>query len=185
MNSKLAYEIKQIQCGDQQSMLKLLDQFAPLLKKYAYMLHQEDAILELQCVFLETIKKMNMSGMESSSDGAITNYICKTIYHNYIMLGKKKSQEGKNLHIDEKDEFDPFQYDIRYSTKDEYVAVLCADLKSVLNTQEYQIIYAIYVQQYQVSEIAGCVGKSRQAINQTKKRALKKLKEYWGSPMVK
>ena len=181
MESRLAYEIKQTQCGDKQSMLRLLDQFAPLLKKYAYMLHHEDAILELQCIFLETMKKMNISVMESSSDGAITNYICKTIYHNYIVLGKRNSREEKNLHIEDDDEFDPFQYDIRYSTKDEYGAVLCADLKRTLNRQEYQIIYAIYVQQYQVSEIAVCTGKSRQAINQTKKRALKKLKEYWKS----
>jgi tRNA A37 methylthiotransferase MiaB len=49
-----------------------------------------------------------------------------------------------------------------------------------LNEYEFAIVYAIYFEQRSVAEVARQKHKTRQAINQTKIKALQKIKEAWG-----
>lgn len=49
-------------------------------------------------------------------------------------------------------------------------------VSNVLNKNEYQIIRLIYMEGYTSAEIARMANKSRQAVNQIKIRALKKIK---------
>lgn len=53
-------------------------------------------------------------------------------------------------------------------------------LHKVLNEYEFAIVYAIYFEQRSVAEVARQKHKTRQAINQTKIKALQKIKEAWG-----
>jgi len=53
-------------------------------------------------------------------------------------------------------------------------------LHKVLNEYEFAILYALYFEQQSVAEVAQQKHKTRQAINQTKIKALQKLKETWG-----
>lgn len=50
----------------------------------------------------------------------------------------------------------------------------------MLDDYEFEIIYALYFKQQSVAEVAKQKQKTRQAINQTKIKALKKLKVAWG-----
>jgi len=50
----------------------------------------------------------------------------------------------------------------------------------VLDDYEFEIIYPLYFKQQSVAEVAKQKQKTRQAINQTKIKALKKLKVAWG-----
>ena len=52
------------------------------------------------------------------------------------------------------------------------------ELDKILNAEEKEIIYLIYVLEFTSSDIAKMKNKTRQAINQKKKRALNKLREY-------
>ena len=69
----------------------------------------------------------------------------------------------------------------------QYAQYLCAyyllkELKvsCFLNENEYQVIRLIYMEGYTSAEIARMANKSRQAVNQIKIRALKKIKNILG-----
>lgn len=53
------YKVKKFQeeDTDDRVLLKLLDEFNPLIKKYSFLLNYEDAKSELTLAFIETLKK--------------------------------------------------------------------------------------------------------------------------------
>ena len=72
------------------------------------------------------------------------------------------------------------EYEQKTSTRDQYDQLIIHDLRKILNENELEIIYALYFGQQTVSEIAQRKNKTRQAVNQTKIKALQKLKTAWG-----
>lgn len=54
-------------------------------------------------------------------------------------------------------------------------------MKTLLTDNEYNILVALYFEQWSVTEIAQRLQKSRQAINQAKNHALDKLRHAWNS----
>lgn len=64
---------------------------------------------------------------------------------------------------------EPYRYD-------HYNGLVLSTLKELLSNTEYEIIVAIYFHQYSVSQVALHKAISRQAVNQTRIRALMKLK---------
>lgn len=72
------------------------------------------------------------------------------------------------------------EYAQKTSTCDQYDQLTLQDLHKVLNEYEFAIVYAIYFEQRSVAEVARQKHKTRQAINQTKIKALQKIKEAWG-----
>lgn len=175
MNDTILSKILQVQAGDRDAMQELLKKFAPLLKKYAYLLKMEDAYEELQCNFLTALVNLDINRLISKSDGAIINYIQQSIYHSYIALSKAKRKDSKIVHTDDLQDLDPLQYDARFSTNDQHNALLLHDLQDMLTDTEYKVICGLYFERYTVSELAQILGKTRQAVNQAKKRALIKL----------
>ncbi|MEW9124228.1 MAG: sigma factor-like helix-turn-helix DNA-binding protein [Thermotaleaceae bacterium] len=63
------------------------------------------------------------------------------------------------------------------STVDRDDALLVSSLNEILNQHEFCIIYTIYFLGYSSADIAQSSGTSRQAVNQTKRRALEKLRK--------
>lgn len=49
MESSLYTCIQDIQNGDREQALALLEKFSPLLKKYAFFMQSEDALPDFQC----------------------------------------------------------------------------------------------------------------------------------------
>ena len=47
----------------------------------------------------------------------------------------------------------------------------------ILNKWEYEVVYMIYICGYSAASIARITNRTRQSVNQTKNRALKKLKD--------
>ena len=70
-------------------------------------------------------------------------------------------------------------YERKSSTNDVYSSILLSDLYRSLNQNEVLILNELYVKGRSVSEIGQILGKSRQAINQTKNHALEKLRNNW------
>lgn len=62
---------------------------------------------------------------------------------------------------------------------DKYYMLELIGVESVLTELELSIVKMIYLLDYSVKEIALIYGISRQAVNQTKKRAIQKLKKWF------
>ena len=71
MKSSLYACIQDIQNGDREQALALLEKFSPLLKKYAFFLQSEDALQDFQCFLLMFAKNLQLNELTISTDGAI------------------------------------------------------------------------------------------------------------------
>lgn len=70
MESSLYTCIQDIQNGDREQALALLEKFSPLLKKYAFFLQSEDALPDFQCFLLAFAKNLQLNELTISTDGA-------------------------------------------------------------------------------------------------------------------
>lgn len=71
MESSLYTCIQDIQNGDREQALALLEKFSPLLKKYAFFMQSEDALPDFQCFLLAFSKNLQLDKLTMSTDGAI------------------------------------------------------------------------------------------------------------------
>ncbi|WP_407697178.1 sigma factor-like helix-turn-helix DNA-binding protein [Schinkia azotoformans] len=69
--------------------------------------------------------------------------------------------------------------EVASATSDTYFNLDLTGIDHVLTKLELSIIKKYYLLNYTVTEIASIYGISRQAVNQTKNRALKKLKKWF------
>ena len=80
------------------------------------------------------------------------------------------------MYIQDMNEYDTMQYDSRCGECDEYRRLLIYDLKRTLTAKEFSVIYALIFKELSVAEVAEKQGISRQAVNQMKNSAIKKLR---------
>lgn len=165
------------QLPDIKACLKLIDCFDGLLKKYARLLNYEDAYNDVVLFFIELINKLHGElWVGTNSDGKIVNYIQKALRNEYIRLSKKQSSlrtiAFTDLNIDNNS---PVEKLLSKEAETKLYEYFPKD--ATLSMLEKQTIIMIFGYGYTVSEIATISGKSRQAINQTKLRALSKLEK--------
>ena len=67
MKSSLYTCIQDIQNGDREQALALLEKFSPLLKKYAFFLQSEDALQDFQCFLLAFAKNLQLNELTIST----------------------------------------------------------------------------------------------------------------------
>jgi DNA-directed RNA polymerase specialized sigma24 family protein len=169
--------IIQAQTGDNEASLFLLEKFKPLLKKYTYRLKYDDAYNDLLLDFYELIKNINTGSFYETCDGSIVSYIQKSTYSHYIDRSKSNKIHNKAIvTFSQLSENENHYLEAASASFDDYSELLILNLDKILNHYELLIIYWIYVLGYSSTDIAQIKGTSRQAINQTKNRALKKLK---------
>ena len=178
MKSSLYTCIQDIQNGDREQALALLEKFSPLLKKYAFFLQSEDALQDFQCFLLAFAKNLQLNELTISTDGAIISYINKAIYHHYIALSKGNRHKIPTVSIEDKSDFDSLQFDSNFGESDTYSNLLLMDLQRALTADEYHVIYDHFFRQDSIQAIAARDKKSRQAINKCKKIALEKLRRF-------
>lgn len=171
--------IQKIKHGDQEQMLFLLDTFEPLLKKYARLLRSEDAFEELQCFLLSFAREMPLEKLTAPTNGVIISYISKAVYHQYIAISKGRKKQPRTVYIEEQKDYDLLQYDAAFGESDTYSGLVLHDMRQILTKEEYHVVYEHYFRQRSIQDIADSVGKTRQAINQCKNSALKKLRRHW------
>ena len=158
--------------------MRLIERFNPLFKKYANRLNYEDAYNDLQLDFLCALRKMNLGKMRNYSDGAMVKYIQIVLHHAYVKrlegyIATRKytipfcSLSGEQiLHIDD-----------NLKCTDQYHSLMIMDLRNILSLKEYQIVIACCLQGYRASEIAEKTHITRQAVNQIKHSALRKIRK--------
>ena len=165
------------QDNDQEAMLTLIQRFHPLLGKYGRKLDYEDAEADLVADFIEWVKKLNLSNIYDSSDGALINYISKSVYR--LFLRRLRSIIDKEPRCIYFEDMTPMQQnDLLKHTAVPDELPLAQDLpQGVLSKAELNILSAIYENGKSAASIARKLNVSRQNINQIKKRALQKLRE--------
>lgn len=176
---QLYLKIIDYQKGNADVGLFFIQKFTPLLKHYAYLLNQEDGLDELQYQLLLVLKTKDFSQLRSHSDGAIVVYIKSTIYNQFIALSRKKHSLEKISYTEDLNGYDSALYERCSSSSDTYSALLSYDLQRILSPYENSVIYYHFVLNYNISEIAHHFKKSRQAVNQAKNSALRKLRKAY------
>ena len=169
--------ISEYQSGNDRTLMELIEYFQPLLKKYAFMLGYQDAYNNLLMEFIEFLQKMPLTALNSANDGTIVEYIRVTVANFYRAEVKKIIKKKNEILMSELSES---QQSVVYNQNSgcDDTFLFEYELDKILNEEEKEIIYLIYVLEFTSYDIAKMKNKTRQAINQKKKRALNKLREY-------
>ena len=168
-------EILRCQDGDHQSMLDMIEKFNPILKKYARKLGTEDAYQDLLLEFLETLLRLDCGRLEGRGDGAVVNYISKSVYHAYIkLLHQLLETKYVVLPLDELSDWAMY-HNQQFQPLEE---VPFDWWEARLSRKERQVFFCVYAMGYSAAEIARFLGTSRQNINKIKTQAIQKLRTY-------
>ncbi len=164
------------QGGNSDSTIALINKFNPLLKKYSYQLHYDDAYNDLLVDFIDLLHNIKLDSVYHKCEGGLVSYISKSIQSSYI----KKLAALKKLRnfIPESNfaEEELYSLEAVSAVNDIYFEYEFPGIERVLTKPETDVIKMIYLMEYSVCETAQELGTSRQAVNQMKNRALKKLK---------
>lgn len=181
MPAEIHKQILDYQGGDANAALELVEKFKPLIKRYAFFLHREDSFEDLQRFFALNVENMGYEPL------VFNGWCHRHSLHSqfgekriYIALSKQKAKERGTSYLEDATLPQALEYAQKTSTCDQYDQLTLQDLHKVLNEYEFAIVYAIYFEQRSVAEVARQKHKTRQAINQTKIKALQKIKEAWG-----
>ena len=179
VNFILIEVIERAQKGDNEAMLILLNQFDPLLNKYAkkLALDYEDAKQEVTLAFIELIQNWKLSSLKDHSNGVIVAYIARSVYHSYIYISQKSK-----LSIVETSMADialSQEHMEKYAAIDNYTTLYIEEIATVLSKKEALVFLLHYLQDIPIELIAKFLGISRQAANKTKNKAIEKLKKFY------
>ncbi len=173
----MLYElISSVQSNDQNAMTELIERFQPLLKKYAAKLNYEDAYEDLMLYYIGLIKSLNLKKLICTKDEIIVSYINVSIKNYYKKTITKIIKYKNEVVLSDLTEEQMYYVDAKSATEDETDLFVEFGLREVLNDNECQVIYQLYIEGYTTAEIARLSSKSRQAVNQLKNRALSKIK---------
>lgn len=171
--------ISTAQNGDNEALLELIKQFTPLLKKYSYLLHTEDAFSDLLLEFIQLIWSLDLELLTSKCDGVMITYIARTIYSKFLKLSKQIRADSQNVSWDSLSNYQQGVLKSQGNILNEEDKFLELIPDGVLSLNEKSVIIQIFLYGYSAAEIAHQRGVSRQAINQIKHRALTKLSNIY------
>ena len=174
----LLEQIVRAQEGSSEDLEALVEKFGPLLRKYSRKLFWEDALSDLTVAFLELIYALPVYRLRCTEDGALINYIAKSVYHTYVtLLNDYFSRPQEVASLDDATEAQKLET-IAYVDKRETSAFLdLLDLCPALTERERTVLTLIFFWGYTSAEVAKHFSTSKQNINQTKLRALGKMRK--------
>ena len=154
---------------------ELIRRFHPLLKKYANLLRTEDAYSELRLFFMETLAALKKRRLRRITDDAVVSYLSKAIRNQYIVLSHKAEEKRMEVLAAELSEASLYRCFTSYSYVEDYGLWELLNGTACLTAYEQKALLLYYQVGYTITEIASMRGVSRQAVNQVKLCALKKL----------
>lgn len=167
------------QQGNQECCYAIIQKFEKLIKKYARKLSYEDAEEDLICFVVELIQLFPLENFSEKDEGKIVTYIVNSIRHRYIFLLKRLIDRENEIRMSEMSQEQQFMVERKLSFEEPYETLFFDDIRSLLSEKEWLILQAIYIQGMTSAEVARKEGLTRQAVNQTKIRGLKKLKKSY------
>lgn len=171
--------ITDAQSGNKQSMEELILKFQPLIRKYAYKLNYEDSENDLILFFIELIRVFPKEILNAADEGKIISYIFVSIKNQYNHLIKDLIRRKNEICLSQlSEEQNHFLESRLASDYEEPLERIFSGLSTILLPSELRIIIQIYYLGYSAAEIAREGSYTRQAVNQLKQRALKKIREH-------
>jgi len=178
LNFNLLDMILKAQNEDKEAMLTLVEQFDPLLSKYARKINfeKEDAKQELILSFILLVQRLDISSFKEKSNPIFVSYIEKSVYHAYIAISKKNRKAFAEILTEEIKEGGGENSSVR----DEYPNIYIDEMKNILSEKEFYIFYQHCLLGKSIERLAKEAVLSRQGINKVKIKARQKLKEFYG-----
>lgn len=173
--------------GDNDALLKVIEKFQPLLRKYAHNLNYEDAYSDLMCNLIETCKSFDMNNIRTPTQATLVVYIKTCVINSYKALLRNKLKEKSNLIYFispskdsecSNDNYIDF-WDKLASVEDEHLKLEHDFLLSILTKYEAEVVMLFYFHKHSVKDIAQYYHVKPPAICQAKSSALRKLKKYY------
>lgn len=161
---------------NEKAYLELLNRYQKLLHKYANLLNYEDAYEDLRLFFLELVYHMRGAPVLKKGEGAIVKYIVMSVKNKYIALSKRQGQRSESSFSELSDEQLAI-IESMSSERDEQDITEFFPVSGGLSEREEVVIRELIVEGYSVCDVAAKHNVSRQAVNQMKLRALKKIKD--------
>lgn len=162
---------------DESSFLNILSEFDKLLKKYARLLSYDDAYEDLRLFFIELLFDLKNKPEILKNDGIAVSYISTSIKNHYFYISKNQKHVESNFSDLSDEQMVFIDKSFSYTTPDSISDYFPISKK--LTELEAYVITMFYTYEFPISTIAKYSGKSRQAVNQAKLRALKKIKESY------
>lgn len=164
---------------DDQALLQLIDGFQPLLRKYTRKLGYDDAYQDLQFAFIKTIYHLQSIDFKGKDNQSAKAYIKRSVISAFLQIIRKNNHRPPELvesslsdkQCDEMEEKSAY-YD-SYDGLDEY------GLKCYLTEKELDVLYHTIIKGETSQSIANKEHVSKQAINQIKNRAIKKIQKQF------
>ena len=161
--------------GDKCATLALVEKFNPILKRFAYKLGYEDAYYDLVNDFLVFIRNFNKNCLNQQNEGSVISYISAAIRSFYTDKLEHVIKSKKVVSLSELNEEEQYYVEASQCCTDDYFQAEFSFIDELLTNREATVIKSIYILGYSAAAISEKLGISRQAVNQAKKRALRKL----------
>lgn len=164
-------KVKRYRDGESECLIEIITLFNPVLSKYSKLVDGEDTKQDLIMHLMKVLRTAKFYDENLCEDKLIFSYILKSIRYEYIRLSKNKNKISFNemeLNLDVEVAYDGFENEFELM-----------DMFKILSEREAYIIKLIYIYYLSASEVADYMKISRQAVNQAKNRALKKIKKLY------
>ena len=168
--------------GDDEAMVKLIDNFKGLINKYTRLLnYDEDCRSDLTLKFISLVKfEINLERLQSCEDKYLIGYIQASIANHYVyLLTNKIIRRQYETLYDQESLIEMAEKGSEYAPDSTGDSIVIDLMKSVLTEREFMYIKLIVIDGYTAEAISGHFGVSKQAVNQCKRRGLKKLKKIY------
>jgi RNA polymerase sigma factor (sigma-70 family) len=175
--------IAQSQTGSNDATLALIEKFNPLLKKYTYKLFYDDAYSDLLVDFIELLHNIKLGHLHDKSEGSLVSYICTSVRSSYIRRSIAINKLHNLMPYSDLNDNELYCIEAASAVSDTYFKYELPGVDQVLTKSESSIIKMIYLSGYTIKETACIFGITRQAVNQMKKRALKKLENLYSDKL--
>lgn len=171
MEKNIFIKIMKYKNGDKKSLLEIIEIFNPLINKYSRLLDKDDTRQDLIIHLIKVINNIPIHNKNLLKNNGTFRYIARAIRNEYIKLSQKRDKIKLNeMELD---------LDIEIGYEECESELLILDMFKVLSKKESYIMKLLYVYYLSVSEVADYMKISRQAVNQSKNRALKKIRKLY------
>lgn len=171
MNKLLSDLITSSKNGDDDALLEIIYRFIGTINKFSKQLKYDGARSDLIISLIEIIKELDLSNVHTKNDGAIVNFIYRSLFNKKVDLYRKSVYEIKE-ELDENIELIPDRSYTDIETK-----IIIKDMLKALSKLQRDVLLLRYYGDYSDKEIAEKFKISRQAVYKIRNRGLKKLKE--------
>jgi len=171
MDIGLCEAIKKSKSGNDEATMEIINKFRPLIDKYSRKLEYDTASTDLIISLIILIRNIPIGREKLTNDISTAAYIASSIKNQYIRLSKSNRFYKNEI---------PMTDIVLLSKSEEKIetSFILGEMMDKLSDKQRFIITSIFFYGYTESELAKKMKVSRQAINKTKKKALKTLKKY-------